>query len=88
MSDNPVPEALLEQKYPAKDHVRKVAKWLKENGGDAKGVIYLEGQKDKLIEVGPTMPRLLKPHLFKVIEAFEMLTRSNRTTIKWFLFGA
>lgn len=51
MSKIPVPEALLEQKYPAKAHARKAAKWLKENGGSDKGVIYLEGQKDKLIEV-------------------------------------
>lgn len=44
-------DAALKEKYPAKAHVRKVAKWLKEHGGDGKGVIYLEGQKDRLIEV-------------------------------------
>lgn len=41
----------LKQKYPAKAHARKIAKWIKDNSGEAKGVIYLEGQKDKLIEV-------------------------------------
>lgn len=53
MTANPVLDALLEQKYPAKAHARKVAKWLKEIGGGDQGVIYLEGQKDKLIEVRP-----------------------------------
>ncbi|KAF2094326.1 hypothetical protein NA57DRAFT_80732 [Rhizodiscina lignyota] len=41
---------LLKEKYPAKAHARKVAEWIKQNGGGGKGVIYLEGQKDKLIE--------------------------------------
>ena len=42
---------LLKEKYPAKAHARKLAEWIKTNGGEGKGVIYLEGQKDKLIEV-------------------------------------
>lgn len=42
---------VLKGKYPAKDHSRKVAKWIIEKGGDKKGTIYLEAQKQKLNEV-------------------------------------
>lgn len=38
-------------KYPAKAHVRRVAKWIAEHGGPASGVIYLEGQSTKMTEV-------------------------------------
>jgi Xaa-Pro dipeptidase len=38
-------------KYPAKSHVRRVAKWIAGNGGPAGGVIYLEGQSLKMVEV-------------------------------------
>jgi hypothetical protein len=44
-------EEVLKGKYPAKEHARKVAKWILENGGDKKGTIYLEAQKQKLNEV-------------------------------------
>jgi Xaa-Pro dipeptidase len=42
---------VLKGKYPAKDHARKVAKWIVDKGGDKKGTIYLEAQKQKLNEV-------------------------------------
>ncbi|KZZ88390.1 xaa-Pro aminopeptidase [Ascosphaera apis ARSEF 7405] len=43
-------DQILEAKYPAKAHARKVAAKLKEDGcGDA-GVIYLEGQKTHMVE--------------------------------------
>ncbi|KAH8695910.1 putative Xaa-Pro aminopeptidase pepP [Talaromyces proteolyticus] len=43
-------EAILAGKYPAKDHARKVAAYLKQKGLKDDGVIYLEGQKTKFIE--------------------------------------
>ena len=42
---------VLKGKYPAKDHAKKVAKWIVEKGGDKNGTIYLEAQKQKLNEV-------------------------------------
>ena len=39
-------------KYPAKAHARRVAQWIARNGGPDGGVIYLEGQGTKMIEVG------------------------------------
>lgn len=44
-------EDVLEGKYPAKEHARKVAQWIIERGGDKNGTIYLEAQKQKLNEV-------------------------------------
>lgn len=49
----PLPE-ILQGKYPAKAHARKVAKYLQEKGGEGHGVIYLEGTKEKLMEVCDT----------------------------------
>ncbi|OAL03484.1 putative Xaa-Pro aminopeptidase [Phaeosphaeriaceae sp. SRC1lsM3a] len=43
-------DEVLKGKYPAKDHARKVAKWIIEKGGDKNGTIYLEAQKQKLNE--------------------------------------
>lgn len=43
-------DEVLKGKYPAKEHARKVAKWLIERGGDKNGTIYLEAQKQKLNE--------------------------------------
>lgn len=37
-------------KYPAKEHARRVAEKIKENVPNARGIIYLEGQKTVLIE--------------------------------------
>ncbi|QDS69772.1 hypothetical protein FKW77_010289 [Venturia effusa] len=42
--------SILNGKYPAKAHARKVAQYIIKNGGDPKGVLYLEGQKLKMIE--------------------------------------
>jgi Xaa-Pro dipeptidase len=44
-------DEVLKGKYPAKEHARKVAKWIIDKGGDKKGTIYLEAQKQKLQEV-------------------------------------
>jgi Xaa-Pro dipeptidase len=44
-------EEVLEGKYPAKAHAKKVAEWIVEKGGDKNGTIYLEAQKQKLNEV-------------------------------------
>ena len=37
-------------KYPAKAHAKKVADHIKQHGGPGTGVIYLEGQKTKMVE--------------------------------------
>lgn len=42
---------VLKGKYPAKLHAKKVKEWIVANGGDAEGVVYLEGQKTKMNEV-------------------------------------
>lgn len=38
-------------KYPAKAHARRVARWIADNGGPSSGVIYLEAQSTKIVEV-------------------------------------
>jgi len=43
-------EHVLDGKYPAKEHARKVARWIVERGGDKKGTIYLEAQKQRFNE--------------------------------------
>lgn len=48
---NPDLPASPKGKYPAKDHCRRVAKWISENGGPSSGVIYLEGMATHLKEV-------------------------------------
>ncbi|KAI9692934.1 MAG: hypothetical protein M1822_004929 [Bathelium mastoideum] len=49
--DTPPPkEPILGGKYPAKDHARRVVDWIAANGGERKGIIYLEGQKTIMIE--------------------------------------
>lgn len=44
-------ERILKSKYPAKAHAKRVADYLTKHGGDRKGVIYLESQKTRMIEV-------------------------------------
>ena len=44
-------DEILKGKYPAKEHARKVAAEIVKRGGDAKGTIYVEGQKSKYWEV-------------------------------------
>ena len=44
---------ILKGKYPAKDHARRVAEYIVKHGGDSAGIIYLEAQKTKIIEVFP-----------------------------------
>ncbi|KAF2113318.1 putative Xaa-Pro aminopeptidase pepP [Lophiotrema nucula] len=43
-------EEVLKGKYPAKAHAKKVANWIIGEGGDKTGTIYLEAQKQKLLE--------------------------------------
>jgi Xaa-Pro dipeptidase len=40
----------LKQKYPAKAHCRRVAKYLTDHGFSQDGVIYLEAQKTRMVE--------------------------------------
>lgn len=49
-------------KYPAKDHARRVAKWIAENGGPSIGIIYLEGTSEKIVEVRFLNVRRLRRH--------------------------
>jgi Xaa-Pro dipeptidase len=44
-------DEVLKGKYPAKAHAKRVAEWIVEKGGDKKGTIYLEAQKQRLLEV-------------------------------------
>lgn len=48
---------ILNGKYPAKAHAKKVAEHIIKNGGDPKGVLYLEGQKLRMIEVRRSLDR-------------------------------
>ncbi|KAI6246861.1 putative Xaa-Pro aminopeptidase pepP [Erysiphe necator] len=41
---------ILAGKYPAKLHVQRVIQWMKERNTVTAGIIYLEGQKTKLLE--------------------------------------
>ncbi|KAI9679660.1 MAG: hypothetical protein M1829_001622 [Trizodia sp. TS-e1964] len=43
-------EIVLRGKYPAKAHAEKVAAYIKSRQPDAHGVLYLEGQKTRMIE--------------------------------------
>jgi hypothetical protein len=42
---------ILRGKYPAKEHAKRVAEWIVQNGGKKDGLIYLEAQKLKYNEV-------------------------------------
>lgn len=53
-------------KYPAKDHCRRVAKWIAAHGGQSEGVIYLEGQTTAMVEA-----RLLEQRSYRI----DVLTR-------------
>ena len=44
-------DTILAGKYPAKDHARKVAEYLRNaNHHQGEGIIYLEAQKTRIIE--------------------------------------
>ncbi len=43
-------DSILAGKYPAKAHARRVAEYIGESMEDVQGVIYLEGQKTRMIE--------------------------------------
>lgn len=43
-------EAVLKGKYPAKEHARRVVQYIKKKNPDVAGVLYLEGQKTRMIE--------------------------------------
>ncbi|GAB7354293.1 hypothetical protein MBLNU459_g4815t1 [Dothideomycetes sp. NU459] len=45
--DLPAPPA---GKYPAKAHAKRVADYIRRNGGPSDGIIYLESQKTKMVE--------------------------------------
>lgn len=43
-------DQILKAKYPAKAHARRVAEYLQAAGCPKKGLIYLEAQKERLLE--------------------------------------
>lgn len=44
-------DAILAGKYPAKDHARRVAAYLRKNNyHQGQGILYLEAQKTRMIE--------------------------------------
>lgn len=50
-------EAVLTGRYPAKAHARRVVEYIRKKKPDATGVLYLEGQKTRMIEDNDeTMP--------------------------------
>jgi Xaa-Pro dipeptidase len=50
-------EAVLTGKYPAKAHAKRVVEYIRKKKPDATGVLYLEGQKTRMIEDNDeTMP--------------------------------
>jgi hypothetical protein len=42
--------AILATKYPAKAHARRVVEWMRKKKPGVTGVLYLEGQKTRMIE--------------------------------------
>lgn len=51
LSNPDVVDNVPQGKYPAKAHAKRVAEYIFEHGGGDKGVIYLEAQKSKVVEV-------------------------------------
>jgi Xaa-Pro dipeptidase len=49
-SDMAEVERVLAGKYPAKAHARRVVEYIKKTNPKANGVLYLEGQKTRMIE--------------------------------------
>lgn len=47
----------LDGKYPAKDHAKRAANYIRAAGFDLDGLIYLESQKTRLIEDNDTAQR-------------------------------
>lgn len=43
-------DAVLKGKYPAKSHAKRVAKYLLANGKSKDSILYLEGQKTRMLE--------------------------------------
>ncbi len=43
-------ESILAAKYPAKAHARRVVDYIKRSKPDVQGVLYLEGQKTRMVE--------------------------------------
>ncbi len=41
---------VLAGKYPAKAHAKAVVKWMRQKNPNVTGVLYLEGQKTRMIE--------------------------------------
>jgi Xaa-Pro dipeptidase len=58
-------KAILAGKYPAKSHARRVVEWMRKQNPGISGVLYLEGQKTRMIEDNDeSMPfRLVVPRL-------------------------
>ena len=50
-------EKVLKAKYPAKAHAKRVVEYIKKKKPNASGILYLEGQKTRMIEDNDeTMP--------------------------------
>lgn len=41
---------ILAGKYPAKSHAKRVVEWMRKRNPSVSGVLYLEGQKTRMIE--------------------------------------
>ncbi|KAL1592321.1 hypothetical protein SLS60_011398 [Paraconiothyrium brasiliense] len=68
-------EDVLKGKYPAKLHAKKVADWIVARGGDRTGTIYLEAQKQRLLEANKRDNDA--PVLFRQRRSFYYLSGCN-----------
>lgn len=71
-------ETILEGKYPAKRHARRVVDYIRTKVPDATGVIYLESRMTKLLEDNdePEPFRYAVPHLLSKPSHAPMIGRS------------
>jgi hypothetical protein len=60
---------ILNGKYPAKAHAKKVAEYVINKGGNKNGVLYLEGQKLRMIEVSLFLVPVNLPRRYRIQRA-------------------
>lgn len=71
-------DSILNGKYPAKNHAKRVAKYLEAAGYSQNGVIYLESQKTQLIEDNDEpMPFRYVGHIFRPCPTLQLISRHS-----------
>ena len=72
-------EQVLAGKYPAKSHAKRVVEWMRSQNTKINGVLYLEGQKTRMIEDNDgEMHFRYDP--FPSIENGQLILRFSQTT--------